>query len=512
MTVKSLTFFFFLLITTGLSGQHSSSSRLPNIILILADDLGYGELGCYGQKAIETPHIDALASTGIRFTQFYTAAPVCAPARCMLLTGLHSGHAYIRGNDEFGERGPVWDFAKAVEDPNLEGQRPLPDSTFTMGDLLQTKGYTTAVIGKWGLGGPLTEGIPGKLGFDFFFGYNCQRQAHTYYPRHLWKNEEKVWLDNKLVPPNTRLPDGADTLAEESYADFELAQYAPELMLTEAQQFIRKNKEHPFFLYYATPIPHVPLQAPRRWVDYYRKKLGPEAPYTGDKGYFPCRYPRATYAAMISYLDEQVGALVEQLKAEGLYENTLILFTSDNGPTYAGGADTPFFESGGPFGCDYGRGKGFVHEGGIRVPLIAAWPGHVPAGKSTDLLAALWDLLPTFSELTEGEISSTTDGLSLLPTFLGQAEKQLQHEFLYWEFPEYKGQQAVRMGHWKAIRKDMQEGNLSIELYNLETDLGEQTDVAAQHPEIVARTAEIMRQEHSTSAFSRFYLKALGEE
>ncbi|MCB9273086.1 MAG: arylsulfatase [Lewinellaceae bacterium] len=511
MNVKPLFIPLCLTLSAALPAQPRDTA-LPNIILILADDLGYGELGSYGQKVIETPHIDALASSGLRFTQFYSAAPVCAPARCMLLTGLHSGHAYIRGNDELSGRGPVWDFAKAVEDPNLEGQRPLPDSTFTMGDLLQERGYTTAVIGKWGLGGPLTEGIPNKLGFDFFYGYNCQRQAHTYYPRHLWKNGEKDWLNNKLVPPHTRLPEGADTLDEASYADFELAQYAPDLMLDEARQFIRENKSRPFFLYYATPIPHLPLQAPRRWVDHYREKLGPEPPYTGNKGYFPCRYPRATYAAMISCLDEQVGALVAQLKAEGLYENTLILFTSDNGPTYTGGADTPFFESGGPFGCDYGRGKGFVYEGGIRVPFIASWPGHVPAGSSTGLQAAFWDLLPTFAALTRGQLPSDTDGLSLLPALLGQPEKQARHEFLYWEFPEYKGQQAVRMGPWKAIRRNMQDGNLAIELYNLETDTTEQEDVAARHPDIVARMAEIMQQEHSTSEFSRFYLKALGEE
>ena len=330
----------------------------PNIILILADDLGYGELGSYGQQIIETPNIDKLAETGMRFTQHYSGAPVCAPARCILLTGKHAGHAYIRGNDEWGSRGPVWNYDSMFVDPNLEGQRPLPDTEVTIGQLLQGKGYSTALIGKWGLGGPLTESVPNTRGFDFFYGYNCQRQAHTYYPLHLWRNQEKVLLANDNVAPRTGLEEGADPHDPASYSRFTLTDYTPNLMMKEVEEFVEANSTNPFFLYYATPVPHLPLQAESKWLKYYQEKLGEEEPYIGNKGYFPHQTPRAAYAAMISHLDEQVGQIVQKLKEERLYENTLIIFTSDNGATFAGGADTEFFNSNRPFGSEYGRGKG----------------------------------------------------------------------------------------------------------------------------------------------------------
>src|SRR5690625_2605979 len=294
--------------------QNIDKKNKPNIIYILADDLGYGELGCYGQTKIETPNIDNLAREGIRFTHHYSGSPVCAPARCMLLTGLHSGHSQIRGNDEMAERGDVWSFEAMSEDPNLEGQRPLKAGTQTIGTILQKAGYRTGVIGKWGLGGPLTEGIPNEQGFDFFYGYNCQRQAHTYFPLHLWKNKEKVNLNNKMVPPNTLLQEGADPKNIESYSDFWLTDFSPDLMQKEALQFIRENKNSPFFLYYANPVPHVPLQAPEKWVEHYVQKFGEEEPYLGDQGYFPQRYPHAAYAAMVSMFDEQVGEIINLLK------------------------------------------------------------------------------------------------------------------------------------------------------------------------------------------------------
>ena len=488
-----------------------SNSSPPNILLIMADDLGYGELGSYGQKIIETPHLDQLAKEGMRFTQFYSGAPVCAPARCILLTGKHSGHAHIRGNDEWRERGEVWDFAKAVEDPNLEGQRPIPDSIMTIAEYLKTKDYKTGVIGKWGLGAPLTEGIPNKQGFDFFYGYNCQRQAHTFYPKHLWKNEEKIWLDNKLVPPRQKLPEGADPNDSESYADFSLTDYTPELMRTEALNFINMNAKQPFFLYYATPIPHVPLQAPKTWVDYYRKKIGSEEPYIGDQGYFPCQYPKATYAAMISYMDETIGQMVEVLKKQGVYENTLILFTSDNGPTYVGGADSPYFDSAEPFKSEYGWGKGFVHEGGVRVPLIATWPDKIKAGTTSDHISIFYDVLSTLCDVAGIPIPQNTDGISFLPTLSGNAN-QKAHDFLYWEFPAYKGQQAIRMGKWKAIRKNIFEGNMEIELYDLTKDLQEQNNVANAHPDIVEKAKTIMEREHVPATIERFKIAQLGDE
>lgn len=491
--------------------KKETAPRLPNIVLIMADDLGYGDLGAYRQAKIETPHIDALARGGMRFTQFYSGAPVCAPARSVLMTGLHAGHTPIRGNDEWRERGEVWDYAQAVEDPNLEGQRPLPAATMTVGSLLQQQGYVTGIVGKWGLGAPLTEGIPTQKGFDYFFGYNCQRQAHTYFPKHLWENEQKVWLDNELVVPGTKLPEGADPLDTASYADFWLNDFAGARLHQAALHFIDENQDQPFFLYVASPIPHVPLQAPKRWVDHYVKKFGDEDPYLGEKGYFPNRYPRATYAAMVSYLDEQVGELVEKLKSLGLYENTLILFTSDNGPTFNGGTDSPYFDSGGPFKCEQGWGKGFVHEGGIRVPMIAHWPGKIMAGTETDHQGIFYDILPTLAEVSQAPVPEKTDGISLLPVLLREDVKP-RHEFLYWEFPAYGGQQAVRMGNWKGIRRNMiSDGNLKIELYDLKNDPLESTDVAGDHPEVVRRIDSIMRVEHQTPEIDRFKMAVLDE-
>lgn len=480
----------------------------PNIIYILADDLGYGELGIYGQEIIETPNIDALAKTGMRFTQHYSGAPVCAPARCVLLTGQHTGHAYVRGNDEWGTRGDVWNYQAMFENPLLEGQRPLPDSIVTIAEILQAAGYKTGAVGKWGLGAPSTEGVPNKQGFDFFYGYNCQRQAHTYYPMHLWKNEERDLLENKMVPIHANFPEGADPNDPGSYTDFELKEYAPTLMHKEAIQFIEDHQKEPFFLYYASPIPHLPLQAPKKWVEYYQKKLGVEAPYLGNS-YFPNRTPRATYAAMISYLDEQVGGLVAKLKELGTYENTLIIFSSDNGPTYTGGADTPFFDSAKPFKTEYGWGKGFVHEGGIRVPMVAAWPGKIKPGSQTDHISSFYDVLPTICEIIDQVSPTGTDGISFLPTLLGKTQKQ--HDYLYWEFPAYKGQQAVRIGKWKGIRKNIQEGNIGIELYNLETDIQEQNNVAAQNPEIIEKIKDIMSNARTSPSIEHFKMEALGD-
>ncbi len=493
----------------GGDASKETATTPPNIIYILADDLGYGELGAYGQKIIETPHLDALAKTGMRFTQHYSGAPVCAPARCVLLTGKHSGHAFVRGNDEWKERGEVWNYQAMFDDPSLEGQRPLPDSVETVAERLKAGGYATAVVGKWGLGAPATEGVPNRQGFDFFYGYNCQRQAHTYFPMHLWKNEERVLLDNKMVAPHTNLAANADPNASASYADFHLKEYAPTAMQTEVMQFVANHRTQPFFLYYASPIPHLPLQAPRHWVEHYQKKLDEEAPFTGTS-YYPNQTPRATYAAMISYLDEQVGELVAHLKALEIYDNTLIIFSSDNGPTYTGGADTPFFDSAQPFKTEYGWGKGFVHEGGIRVPMIASWPGKIQAASQSDHISAFQDVLPTLCEAAQLPIPEDTDGISFLPTLLGQPQKA--HEHLYWEFPSYEGQQAVRMGKWKGIRKGILKGNLDIELYNLETDMQEQHNVADQEPAVLAKILEIMKKEHVPAQLEAFRIEALGDE
>jgi len=502
--ITILTLLFFCQCTTDVPAPK------PNIVYILADDLGYNEVGCFGQDIIKTPNIDQLASEGISFSQHYSGSPVCAPSRCVLMTGFHTGHAYIRGNDEWRERGEVWNFAKAVQDPGLEGQRPIPDETVTVAELLQGAGYKTACIGKWGLGAPGTEGVPNRQGFDLFFGYNCQRQAHTFFPKHLWKNEEKVWLDNKLVVPATKLKEGADPNDPASYTDYSLTDYSPEFMLNEALTFLEENKDSPFFLYYPSPIPHVPIQAPSDWVDKYREILGPEEPYLGESGYFPNLTPRATYAAMVSYLDFQVGEIIAKLKEMGVYENTLIMFSSDNGPTYAGGADSEFFESANPFQSIGGRVKGTVFEGGIRVPMIASWQGRINPGTKTDHISAFYDVLPTICDVVGIPEPTNTDGISFLPTLVDGNEQE-QHEFMYWEFPAYGGQQAVRMGKWKAIRKNMFKGNMEVELYDLETDIREEHNVATDHPDVVKKVEEILVEQHVPASIDRFKFKMLGD-
>lgn len=481
----------------------------PNIIYILADDLGYGEIGAYGQEKIETPNIDALAKQGMMFTQHYTSAPVCAPARYMLLTGKHSGHAYIRGNHEWGERGNVWNYREMAKDSTLEGQLPMPEGTITFAKKLQESGYKTSMYGKWGLGAPHTNAIPTKMGFDEFFGYNCQRQAHTYYPLFLYKNENRVHLNNDTIAPNTRLEKGADPYNIESYKNYTLNEFSPDLMFDEMTSFVTRNKENPFFIYWASPIPHAPLQAPKHWVDYYVKKFGDEEPYTGNKGYFPNRYPHATYAAMISYLDENIGKLVQQLKEEGIYENTLIVFTSDNGPTYNGGVDPEFFDSAQPFKSTYGHGKGFVNEGGIRVPMIASWPGMIETGSKTDHISAHYDMFATLSDLVGFE-NTENDGISFLPTLLGR-DDQTEHQFMYWEFPLYDGQIAIRMGDWKVIRKNIKntKKEATLELYNLKTDPMESDNVADQYPEILEKAAEVLKAQHATPEVERFEIPML---
>ncbi len=502
-----ISLFSFLLVLMGCTGKKREK---PNIIYILADDLGYGELGVYGQTKIETPNIDRLAGNGVLFTDHYTGAPVSAPARCILLTGLHSGHAQVRGNDEWAERGDVWSYRAMIADSTLEGQRPMSTGTITIGTLLSDAGYKTAIVGKWGLGAPNTESIPNKMGFDFFYGYNCQRQAHTYYPVHLYKNMERVYLNNDTVAPGTKLSGLEDPYDPASYSRYELNDYSPDLMFREITSFVKESKDDPFFLYWATPIPHNPLQAPQEWVQKYVDKFGDEMPYDGSRGYFPHRYPHAAYAAMVSYLDDQIGRLVDQLKELGIYENTIIIFTSDNGPTWSGGADSPWFDSARPFRSDAGYGKGHLNEGGIRVPLIVSWPRVVRKGTISNHKCAFWDLLPTLCEIAGTDIPDSTDGISFLPAIMGK--KQREHEYLYWEFPESGGQQAVITGEWKALRKDMHKGNTRFQLFNIKEDPGETTDVSDMHPDILQRVNEIVIKEHTKSSNPRWQYKLLDDQ
>lgn len=488
--------------------EHVERSDRPNIIYILADDLGYGDIGPFGQKKIETPNIDALAKGGMIFTQHY-AEPVCAPSRYGLMTGLNPGHSYIRGNDEWAERGDVWSFKAMEANPALEGQLPIPDPTITVAKILKSAGYKTALIGKWGLGGPFTTGIPNNQGFDYFFGFLCQREDHNYYAGHLWENKLRVPLNNKVVNPAIKFPKGLDPNDPENYAVYAQNDYSPKFIIQAALNFIRKNKDHPFFLYFPSPLPHASLQAPQKWVDHYLKKFGTdEKPYLGGN-YVPVRYPHATRAAMVSLLDEHVGEIVKELKQSGIYKNTIIIFTGDNGTTYEGGTDGPWFDSGGPFKSAYGWGKGFLYEGGIREPFVISWPDKIKPGTKSDLISAEWDFLPTVCQIIGAKPPSGIQGISYLPALLENPDDQKKHPYLYWEFPGYGGQQAVRMGKWKGIIFDEQKGNTVMKLFDLDNDIQEQHDVAAEHPDIVKEMTAIMKKEHTVPKVDAFKIKAL---
>lgn len=459
-----------------------ASGRPPNVVFIMADDLGYGEVGCYGQDKIHTPSIDRIASEGMRFTQHYSGSPVCAPSRCVLLTGLHTGHAYIRDNDEWGERGDVW------HDPELEGQRPLPEGTFTLGHLFKNAGYVTGAIGKWGLGGPANSGEPNRQGFDHWYGYLCQRVAHNYYPTHLWRNGERDVLEgNEYYFPHQRLPDEANPRDPASYEAYKGQVYAPDVMAEEALSFIRNHAREPFFLYLPFTIPHAALQVPDDSLAEYSGSFQDE-PYLGERGYLPHPEPRAAYAAMVTRMDRDIGRILDLLEELGLAEDTLVIFTSDNGPTFNGGTDSEYFDSAAGL-----RGlKTELYEGGIRVPMVARWPGRIPAGATSDLPSAFWDFMPTFADLLGQPLPGPTDGVSLLPTLRGGEGKQ-RHGYLYWEF---QGMQAVRAGSWKAYRLA---GTGDFELYDLDQDRSETNNVAGENPEVVARIAKIMESARTES-------------
>jgi len=426
----------------------------PNIIFILADDLGYGDLGCYGQKVIQTPHIDKIAAEGMRFTDHYAGCTVCAPSRCCLMTGLHTGHALIRGNANV----------------------PLRPSDVTVAELLKQAGYATGIIGKWGLGEEGSTGIPNRQGFDYWFGYLNQKHAHNYYPTFLWRNEEKVGLDNEVQDVNP--PGGVAT---------KRVQYSHDLFAEEALAFVERNKSNPFFLYLAFTIPHANNEA---------KDKGMEVPSLEPYENRDWPEPQKGHAAMITRMDRDIGRLMAKLKELGLDNNTLVMFSSDNGPHKEGGGDPEFFNSSGPL-RSYKRA---VYEGGIRVPLIACWPGRITAGTISDHVSAFWDFLPTCCELAGVQPPEGIDGVSFVPTLLDQGRKQGEHEYLYWEFHEQGKKQAVRMGEWKGVRLNVaKQPDGPIEMYNLKDDIGETRNVAARHPDIVAKIDEYMKAAHVPS-------------
>ena len=414
-----------------LAAEGPAGRRKPNIIFILADDLGYGDVGCYGQKRIRTPHIDKLAEEGVRFTQAYAGSTVCAPSRCCLMTGLHTGHCRVRGN----------------------ARVPLEPADLTVAELLKGAGYATGLIGKWGLGEPGTTGVPTRQGFDYFFGYLNQHHAHNYYPTFLWRNEQKVPLKN-VVPNEDKVGGGMAT---------KRVQYSHDLFAQEALEFVERNKDKPFFLYLAFTIPHANNEARAKGME-----VPSDAPYTDED------WPQAqkNHAAMITRMDADIGRLVAKLKELGIDNDTAIFFSSDNGPHREGGARPEFFDSNGPL-----RGiKRDLYEGGIRVPTIVRWPGRVKPGTGSSHVWGFWDFLPTAAEIAGAKPPKDIDGISFLPAMLGREQKE--HDFLYWEFHERGGQQAVRMGKWKAVGRFQG----PMELYDLTADLGEQNDLARKDP------------------------------
>ncbi|SDM61236.1 Arylsulfatase A [Daejeonella rubra] len=451
----------------------------PNIIYIYADDLGYGELGSYGQTKIKTPHLDQMAKEGMRFTQHYSGAPVCAPSRSILMTGKHSGHSYIRGNYELGG------FADSLEG----GQMPLHEGAYTVARMLKERGYSTALVGKWGMGVTGTTGSPLNHGFDYYYGYLDQKQAHNFYPTHLWENDNWDALNNHVFSVHGKID--PKTATDSDFEKFRGKDYAPAKMTQKALGFLEKNKEKPFFLYLAFPLPHLALQAPEEYVKKYVGQFD-EKPYFGENGYAPNKYPLSTYAAMITFLDDQVGIIMERIKKLGLDENTIIMFSSDNGATFSAGVDTKFFNS-----VSGLRGlKMDLYEGGIRVPFIARWPNKIKANTVNDHVSGQFDIMATLAEISGKKISNT-DGISLLPELTGRKQEQQKHGFLYFEYPENGGQLAVRIGNWKGVKTNVRkEPNANWELFDLSKDRNEKTDIASDNPEIIAQMKAIVKREH----------------
>lgn len=436
----------------------TSWAEKPNIIYIMCDDAGFGDFSCYGQKLFETPHIDALATEGMKFSQHYAGSTVCAPSRCSLMTGLHTGHCFVRGNKE----------VKPV------GQHPMPAATMTVAKLLKQAGYATGAFGKWGLGSPGSEGDPLHQGFDRFYGYNCQRNAHTYYPTWLYDDLEQVKLDGKT--------------------------YSHDLIMEQSFKWIRTNKDTPFFCYLPVTIPHAAMHVPEEYVAPFRKKFAEYEKTIGKYSGPAVRNPVAAFAGMMVKLDEDIGRLMVLLKELGIDDNTLVLFTTDNGPHKEGGHKPEVFDSNGPLtGL-----KRALTEGGIRVPLIARWPAQIKAGSESDHISAFWDFLPTACDIAGIASPKGIDGISFLPTLTGKGS-QSQHDYLYWEFHERGGKRAVRMGKWKAIQRDLNKrANSPVLLYNLDNDIGETKDVSSQHPEILDRMRKIFDEAHTLSDFWSF--------
>lgn len=467
------------------SSRAGNSPKL-NVVFIIADDLGWAETGCYGQKKIPTPNIDRLALQGMRFTQHYSGAPVCAPSRCVLMTGKHLGHAEIRGNLQASKR-----FAQFTE-----GQYPLTESAVTIVQQFQAAGYATGAMGKWGLGPVGSTGEPSRKGFDLFFGYNCQGVAHSYYPAHLWRNSEKVFINATPIPGHQKQPEGSIEL--QSWIG---EKYAPKLMIAEAMKFIDVNHSKPFFLYLPFIEPHVAMHPPRESVEKFPAEWDTEV-YRGQCGYLPHPRPRAAYAAMISDLDGYVGQVLAALERTGIADRTLVVFTSDNGSTHPGqanthfhigGADPKFFSS----TADLRGYKGSVYEGGIRVPMIVRLPGRISAGTVNDAPGYFADWFPTLCDAVGLDQPDGLDGESLWPVMTGQ-RPLAPHKPMVWFFPEYGGQVAVRIGNYKVVRQQLNAKTIGAwEVYDLSTDRAEQHNLSNTRGEIIQQAEQILRSEVS---------------
>ena len=456
----TLSFFLLACLSIAATGARSEATSQPNIIYILLDDAGYGDLSCYGQTKFLTPNIDRLASEGMKFTNHYSGSTVCAPTRSVIMSGLHTGHTPSRGNREIK---PV-------------GQFPIPATTFTIAEALKKAGYATGAFGKWGLGNPGSEGDPIHQGFDRFFGYNCQRNAHTYYPTWLFDDLRKIELDGKT--------------------------YAHDLIMDKAVEWIDRQHENPFFCFLPVTIPHAAMHVPEKYAAPFREKF-PEfenkvGRYGNNKPF--AKNPAAQFAGMMTALDEGIGRVLKSLKKHQIDQNTIVLLSSDNGPHKEGGHMPNYFNSNGGL-----RGfKRDLYEGGIRCPLLVRWPGKVEAGSTSNHISAHWDLFPTFCELAGTNPPEGLDGISFLPTLLGK--EQEKHEHLYWEFYEGGGKRAVRIGKWKAVQNQVNRKgkDAPIEIYDLESDRAETSDLAAQNSELIARIQKIFEQSHTPSPLWKF--------
>lgn len=434
------------------NAQAADSSR-PNVVYILLDDAGYGDLSCYGQKFFRTSNIDQMAAEGLKFTDHYSGSTVCAPTRCCLMTGMHTGHAVVRGNREV----------------QPEGQAPMPAGIVTLPRLLQKAGYQTGMFGKWGLGAPGSPSDPMEH-FNKFFGYNCQREAHTYYPDYLWHDRQKVQYDGKV------------------YSGYPIQEAT--------LNFIRANSDKPFFCYVPMTIPHAAMHVPEEYAAPFRKKFPQFENKVGKYKGPNIKNPAACFAGMMTFMDEQVGEILALLKELNIDDNTLVMLSSDNGPHLEGGHMPDFFDSNGPL-----RGhKRDLTEGGIRTPLIARWPGKIKPGTTTSHLSAHWDLLPTVCELAGASVPDDIDGISYVPTLLGKAAEQNPHEYLYWEFPARGGKQAVRTGKWKGVRENLfSNPDAPLQLYDLSRDIGEKNNIAERHPEKVEQLNDLLKEAHVES-------------